>query len=121
MRERIEGRSTFRKALVLGTILILLGVIDWLTTLLGVHYLGAAELNPLFASMVNSNILAYSGIKLAAAVLVGFLFYKGYVIEKAAGISSHLGKVFLETGYLTSLMFLTFVVANNALAIVSLL
>ncbi len=117
--ERAEGKSTFKKALALCLVLILMGVIDWLTTVLGVLYFGAVEVNPLFASVINSNILAYSGIKLAAAVFIGFLFYKGYSIEKASEINSSLGKLFLGSGYFASLTALTVIVANNILVVIS--
>ena len=98
-----------------------MGVLDWLTTIMGVLYFGAVEVNPLFAGIISSNILAYSGIKLAVAVLIGFLFYKGYVIEKASGINSHLGKLFLGSGYFASLTALTVIVANNILVVISVL
>jgi len=98
-------------------VLILLGFIDWLTTVLGVLYFGAMEINPLFAGIIDSNILVYSGIKLSTAILIGFLFYKGYAIEKTPEINSHLGKLFIESGYFASLMALTVVVANNIIAV----
>ena len=98
-----------------------MGFLDWLTTVLGVLYFGAVEINPLFAGIINSNIVVYSGIKLSTAVLIGFLFYKGYTIEKAAGINSHLGKLCLSSGYFASLMALTVVVANNIIAVVRVL
>jgi hypothetical protein len=98
-----------------------MGFLDWLTTVLGVLYFGAVEINPLFAGIIDSNILVYSGIKLSTAVLIGFLFYKGYAIGKTPGINSHLGKLFLGSGYFASLMALTFVVANNIIAVVRVL
>ncbi|MCX8153985.1 MAG: DUF5658 family protein [Candidatus Bathyarchaeota archaeon] len=106
---------------MLGIVLILLGIIDWATTVLGVHYLGAVELNPLFAGVINSNILVYSIIKIVAALLIGFLFYKGYVMAEGLDSCSNLGKLFLRSGYLTSFTALTAVVANNIIAIVSIL
>ncbi|HUT17488.1 MAG TPA: DUF5658 family protein [Acidobacteriota bacterium] len=93
-----------------------MGFLDWLTTILGILYFGAVEINPLFAGIIDSNIMAYSGIKLSTAILIGFLFYKGYAIEKTPGINSHLGKLFLGSGYFASLMALTVVVANNIIA-----
>jgi hypothetical protein len=98
-----------------------MGFLDWLTTVLGVLYFGAMEINPLFAGIIDSNILIFSGIKLAATVLIGFLFYKGYTIEKTPGINSHLGTLFLSSGYFASLMALTVVVANNIIAVVRVL
>lgn len=98
-----------------------MGFLDWLTTILGVLYFGAVEINPLFAGITDSNILVYSGIKLSTAVLIGFLFYKGYAIEKTPGINSHLGKLFIGSGYFVSLMALTVVVANNIIAVIRVL
>ena len=98
-----------------------MGFLDWVTTVLGVLYFGAAEANPLFSGIVNSNILVYSGIKLSTAILIGFLFYKGYAIEKTPGITSHFETRFLDSGYYLSLMALTAVVTNNILAVVRIL
>jgi hypothetical protein len=98
-----------------------MGFLDWLTTVLGVLYFGAMEINPLFAGIIGSNILVFSGIKLSTAVLIGFLFYKGYTIGKMPGINLHLGKLFLGSGYFASLMALTVVVANNIIAVVRVL
>jgi hypothetical protein len=108
----------FKKELVLCLVLILTGFLDWLTTILGVLYFGAVEINPLFAGIIDSNLLVYSGIKLSAAAHIGFLFYKGYAIEKTRGINSPLGKRFLGSGYFASLMALTVVVANNIIAVI---
>ena len=95
-----------------------MGFLYWLTTVLGILYFGAVESNPLFAGIIDSNILVYSGIKLSTALLIGFLFYKGYAIEKTPGINSHLGKRFIESGYFLSLMALTAVVTNNIIAVI---
>jgi hypothetical protein len=106
-----------KKELVLCLFLVAMGILDLVTTVLGVLYFGAVEINPLFAGIANSNILVFSGIKLATAVLVGFLFYKGFASEKTLGINSNIGKRFLESGYCVSLMALTVVVANNVIAV----
>lgn len=117
--EKPREKATFKKALVLGLILISLGTLDWLTTVLGVHYLGVVELNPLFAGVVSSNVLVFSVIKLAAAILIGLLFYIGYAAEETIGINSRLGKLFLCSGYYASLTTLTAVVANNIIVVIS--
>jgi hypothetical protein len=116
-----RGKSTFKKELALCLVLILMGFLDWLTTFVGVLFFGAVETNSLFAGLVSSNTLVFSAIKLATAVLVGFLFYRGYAIQRTLGISSHLGKRFLESGYVVSLMALTVVVTNNILTVVRIL
>jgi hypothetical protein len=95
-----------------------MGIIDWLTTIVGVLYFGATEINPLFAGLTQTNLLAFSGIKLSITLLVGFLFYKAYAIEKTPRENSRLEKRFLQSGYLLSLTALTVVVANNIIAVV---
>jgi hypothetical protein len=83
-----------KKELVLCLFLVAMGILDLVTTVLGVLYFGAVEINPLFAGIANSNILVFSGIKLATAVLVGFLFYKGFASEKTLGINSNIRETF---------------------------
>ena len=108
----------FKKELLFCFVLILMGILDWLTTVTGVLCFGAVEINPLFAGLTKVNILVYSGIKLSIVVLVGFLFYKADKIEKMLRGNSHLGKRFLESGYFVSLMILTVVVTNNIITVV---
>ncbi len=95
----------------------MLGFIDWMTTVLGVLYFGAVEINPIFAGIVHSNILAFSGIKLSSTVLIGFLFYQGGKIEKMPRINSFIGKRFLMSGYIASLLTFSVVVVNNIMAV----
>ena len=97
-----------------------MGSIDWLTTLIGIHSFGAAEANPLLAGMVNDNILVFSGIKLLAVLLVGFMFYLASRIETKSMNCSHFGKHVLDAGYSLSLVALTAVVTNNVIAIAKL-
>ncbi len=95
-----------------------MGFLDWLTTILGVLGFGAVEVNPLFAGITKTNILVFSGIKLASAVLIGFLFYKAGNVGKTKGNIWPLGQRFVESGYFASLMVLTAVVTNNVIAVV---
>src|SRR5665648_418158 len=55
-------------------ILILMGSIDCLTTVIGVLYFGAAELNPLMAGIVSTNIVAFLALKISATFLIGFTY-----------------------------------------------
>ena len=95
-----------------------MGVLDWLTTVLGVFCFGAVEVNPLFSGLAHTNVLAFSGIKLLVTVFVGFLFYKTDRIKVNLGSDFYLGKHILNTGYFGSFMILTFVVANNIITVV---
>ena len=54
--------------------IILLGSIDCVTTVIGVSYFGAAELNPLMTGIVSSNILAFLALKISATFLIGFTY-----------------------------------------------
>ena len=74
-----------------------MGFLYWLNTVLDVIYFGAVKVNPLLAGILDLNILVYSGIKLWTAILIGFMFYKVYTIEKTLGINSHLEQFFART------------------------
>ena len=54
--------------------LILLGSIDAITTVIGVMYFGATELNPLMTGIVNNNIMAFLVLKVSATFLIGFTY-----------------------------------------------
>jgi hypothetical protein len=108
----------FKKELLFCFALILMGVLDWVTTVTGVLCFGAVEINPLFAGLTKVNILVYSGIKLSIVVLTGFLFYKADKIGKMLRGNSHFGKRFLEAGYFVSFMILTVAVTSNIITVV---
>jgi hypothetical protein len=108
----------FKKELLFCSVLILMGILDWLTTVTGILCFGVVEINPLFAGLTKVNILVYSGIKLSIVVLTGFLFYKADKIEKMLRGNSHLGKRFLEAGYFVSFVILTAVVTSNIITVV---
>ena len=95
-----------------------MGSIDWLTTVVGIVCFGAVEVNPLFAALTQMNIFVFSIVKFLIVVLIGGLFYKGGSFKGVSvGCSSFDGRV-LDYGYFASLVLLSFVVTNNAIAIV---
>ena len=107
----------FRKGLFFCSVLILLGSLDWLTTLVGIMCFGAVEINPFFAALTQTNIFVFSVVKLLLIVLIGGLFYKAGSFKGASiGCANFSGRV-LDSGYFASLVFLSFVVTNNAIAI----
>jgi len=55
-------------------LIILLGSIDCLTTIIGVMYFGASELNPFMIGIVNSSIFAFLVLKISATFLIGFTY-----------------------------------------------
>jgi hypothetical protein len=54
--------------------LILMGAIDAITTVIGVMYYGATELNPFMSGIVNTNIMAFLFLKVTATLLIGFTY-----------------------------------------------
>jgi hypothetical protein len=108
-----------KKELLFCFALILMGMLDWATTVTGTLCFGAVEINPLFAELTNTNILLFSVIKLTAVVVTGLLFYKAGTIVTMVKGSSHLGKRALESGYAISLMALTVIVTNNIITVAS--
>ena len=106
-----------KKEVLLCTTFILIGTLDWLTTLVGVVFFGATETNPLLTSLTQSNMLLFSAIKLSAITLTGLLFYRAETKTKLTSQISPLAKKFLTSGYAICLLTLSLVVANNFSAI----
>ena len=96
---------------------IIIGFLDLVTTVVGIAFFSAAEVNPLFSSLTQTNMEIYIGIKSSTILLTGFLFYKGACIAERSVGSSRLGLHSLKICYLLSLVFLIMVVANNILVI----
>jgi hypothetical protein len=88
------------------------GFIDWLTTVSGVLFFGATEVNPLLFGLTRSSMILFSLVKLSAVALIGFAFYKAATISKTTN-SWHFTKKFLYTGYSLTLLALTAVVTSN--------
>ena len=107
-----------KKEILFCTTLILIGTLDWLTTLVGVVFFGATETNPLIAGLTQSNMLLFSAVKLSAITLTGLVFYKAETKAKIASQISPFAKKFLHSGYAICLFTLTAVVLNNFSAII---
>ncbi|HEX7482037.1 MAG TPA: DUF5658 family protein [Candidatus Bathyarchaeia archaeon] len=98
-------------------VLILLGSIDCLTTVLGVLYFGASELNPLMTGIVSTNIAAFLALKISATFLIGFT----YILAKRTlnRTSNKESKSFkysnklLKIVYVGLMVFLFIVIVNN--------
>jgi len=102
-----------RKDLWFCAALILMGFLDWLTTMIGVLYFGATETNPLIAGLTQSSMLIFSAVKLSAVSLAGFVFYKAGAMGRNAGQTPCFATMFLDSGYAVSLLALTAFVINN--------
>ena len=107
------------KRLLFCSALVLMGVLDWVTTTIGIMFFGATETNPLIAGLTESNMLLFSVMKLFAVSTIGLTFYKamGGTIGRVDGFSTR----FVYSGYAVSLFTMTAMVANNIIATISIL
>ena len=106
-----------KKELVSFLAIIILGFLDWMTTVAGILFFGATEVNPLLSGLTQSSMLLFSVVKLSAIVIVGFAFYKAGAISKSTPSDGHFTKRFLNGGYSLTFFALTTVVAGNMIAI----
>jgi hypothetical protein len=116
---RLRGKKMGNRAKWFCFTLVLLGVLDWLITTVGVLFCGAQEVNPILTGLTQSNMMLFSIVKLSATVVIGLLFYQGGTW--AGNENGCLASRFLFSGYLMALVPLTAVVTNNIVAIIGLL
>ena len=104
-------------------LLILMGFIDCLTTVVGVLYSGAKELNPLMAGIVSTSIGAFLVIKIASTLLIAFTYFlANRTLKKTPNKSSKSFKYsskFLKVAYAGIIVFMVIVVANNLLILLA--
>ena len=97
--------------------LILLGTIDAITTVIGVMYFGAIELNPLMTGIVNTNIIAFLTLKFSATFLIGFTYILAKrTLNKTLKRESRAFKIsnrFIKIAYAGLMAFLIITVTNN--------
>jgi hypothetical protein len=96
--------------------LVLVGFLDWLTTVVGVAFFGASETNPLLVGLVSSNMMLFSAVKLFAVVAGGLAFYKAAGVS--TGLNLGLTKRVVNVSYSLTFLALSVVVLNNLIAIV---
>jgi hypothetical protein len=109
--------------ITLSLLLIVMGTLDCLTTVIGVLYFGASEINPVMAGIVSTNLGAFLVIKLSATMIAAssFLFANKILMQvknkntKTFTYSSNLIKI--ATASL--LVFIIIVVTNNMLVLLA--
>lgn len=104
-------------------VLVLMGSMDCLTTVIGTLYFGTAELNPLIASLVDTNLPAFVFIKLTITVSVGLIFVLAenmlmQTLNKRTK-SFRITQNVLKIVFIGIIFFLAIVVANNILVIIN--
>ena len=98
-------------------VLILMGSIDCLTTVIGVLYFGAAELNPLMTGIVSTNIVAFLALKISATFLIGFTYILAKrtlnrTLNKESKSFKYSSRL-LKVAYAGLMIFLFIVIVNN--------
>ena len=97
--------------------IILLGSIDCVTTVIGVLYFGAAELNPFLTGIVSTSIVAFFVLKLTATFLIGFTYILAKrILNKSTDKESLTFKYsnrIMNIAYAGLTVFLIVVVINN--------
>ncbi|MCJ7559797.1 DUF5658 family protein [Candidatus Bathyarchaeota archaeon] len=102
--------------------LVLMGSMDWLTTIIGIFYFGAVEVNPFFADITRTNLVAFTAIKLATTIFVGLLFYqaeKTLLRTQDKNRRSFLcARITLRGAYIITTAVLLIAVLNNLIVVV---
>ncbi len=110
-----------RAQVIPSIILIIMGTIDCITTVVGILFHGATELNPLMAGIVSSNIGAFMIVKLTATMIAASSFVIANKTlmntpNKGTRTFSYSSKL-IKIASVGLLVFLAIVVANNLLVL----
>ena len=97
--------------------IVVMGFLDWLTTVSGVLFFGATEVNPLFSGLTRTSLLLFSVAKLSAVFLAGFALYKAAALSRPSTGDWRLTNRFLSGGCSATVLALGVLVANNMMAI----
>jgi hypothetical protein len=116
-----EEALVLRVRTVPSLILVLMGYMDWLTTMIGIVYFGAVEVNPFFADIVRTNLVAFTAIKLTTTIFVGLLYYVGdrmlMRLKDKESKSFLFARVTLRVGYVVITAVLLSAILNNIIVI----
>jgi hypothetical protein len=101
--------------------LVLMGTMDWLTTIIGIVYFGAVESNPFMAGLTSTSLGAFTAVKLTTTALVALLFYKAektlLVTEDKTRHSFTITRIVLRITYIIATAFLLAAVVNNLIIV----
>ncbi len=101
--------------------LVLMGYMDWLTTIIGIFYFGAVEVNPLFAEITRTNLVAFTAIKLTTTMFVGLFYYLGermlLRLKDKKSKSFLCARIILRGGYVVITAILLSAILNNIIVI----
>jgi hypothetical protein len=102
-------------------LIILLGSIDCITTVVGVIYFGASEINPFMTSIVSSSIAGFLVLKISATFLIGFTYvYAKRTLNKTMDKSTKAFNVsckVMKGAYAGIMIFFMVTVINNLMVL----
>jgi hypothetical protein len=98
-------------------VLALMGSMDCVTTVIGILYFGAVELNPFIAGVVSTNLPAFVILKLTTTVFVCLILIQAEKIlmrsENKTTKAFQWTHKLLRVAYIGMIAFMVVVVANN--------
>jgi hypothetical protein len=112
-----RGFDMIKLQMVPSFLLVAMGLADCLTTVLGVSFSGASELNPIMAGVVNTNIGAFVAVKIVATITIALTY--GIASKMLTHSPTQTSKLFkfsnvvLKVGYGGIIAFFCLVVMNN--------
>lgn len=118
-----EKTPVLRVKAVPSLLLVVMGSMDCLTTVVGILYFGAVELNPFIAGVVSTNLVAFTVLKLTTSVFVGLIFHHAEkILMRTSDKNSSAFKrtrYLLRATYVGIVAFLVIVVVNNFMVLAS--
>lgn len=98
-----------------------MGLMDWLTTTVGIFRFGAVESNPFIAGIAGTNLPAFTAIKLSATLFAGLLFYQGERLllrtQDKTKLSFKCTRIMLKGTCIAATLFLLIAVVNNLIVV----
>jgi hypothetical protein len=106
-----------KETLIFATFLVL-GILDWLTTIIGLTFFGASEQNVMLETFIQCNPFVFSILKLSVVITVSLCLFKAANLSKCT-YGWGCTKGILNMSYLMTAVSLIAVVANNVLVLIS--
>ena len=103
--------------------LIVIGIVDWLTTTFGIFFFKAVESNPFISGVAGTSLPTFTILKLSVALFAGLLFYQGdRILLRTTDKSTQSFKctrTMLNGACIAATIFLSIAVLNNLVVIFS--
>lgn len=111
-----------KRELIPSLLIIIMGTLDCVTTVIGVLYFGAIELNPFIAGLVSTSIDTYLVVKIGGTILTALTYILARQVlmrmpDKSGKAFNYSSKI-LSFTYAGLISFLAVAVANNLLILI---